>query len=81
MPDVMTPESMVTKLDTFENLKDGDEEPTKDVLDVRQQIVLHSVAVLYGRAQQRVRYKFTYDGFKVLSNRRPMFFGSLYTLL
>lgn len=34
MPDVMTPESMVSKLDTFENLKEGDQETTQEERDV-----------------------------------------------
>lgn len=33
MPDVMTPESMVSKLDEFENFKEG-EEPAKKETDV-----------------------------------------------
>lgn len=34
MPDVMTPESLVSKLDEFENPKEGNEEVTKEQLDV-----------------------------------------------
>lgn len=53
MPDVMTPESMVSKLDAFESLKEGDDETSQEDLDV-------SVGFSIGRSIRAICFFFAY---------------------